>query len=72
MSNGYFKNNRGTSAGIINKKGKAGKNVRTLNRVQKLGNDHSTYQTELDGVYSTITLTDFFWSKTKCKKGRIE
>ena len=55
ISDGSFKNNRGTSAGIIEKQGIPESRLIVLNRVPGIAEDHSAYRAELAGVCGTIT-----------------
>ena len=55
ISDGSLKNNRGTSAGIIEKQGIPESRLIVLNRVPGIAEDHSAYRAELAGVCGTIT-----------------
>ena len=55
ISDGSNKNNRGTSAGIIEKQGVTESRLIVLNRVPGIAYDHSAYRAELAGVCGTIT-----------------
>ena len=55
VSDGSYKNNRGTSAGIIERRGVPESRLIVLNRVPGIADDHSACRAELAGVCGTIT-----------------
>ena len=55
VSNGFYKYNRGTSAGIIEKQGVPEWRLIVLKRVPGVAADDSAYRAELEEVCGTVT-----------------
>ena len=72
ISDGSFKNNRGTSAGIIEKEGVPESRMFILNRVPGMIDDHSSYRSELSGVCGTITAIDKIVEHYKISSGKVK
>ena len=70
ISDGSFKNNRGTSAGIIEDEGVPETRMIILNRVPGIPNDHSPYRAELIGVCGTITMIEQYVEYYKIRSGK--
>ena len=70
ISDGFFKNNRGTSAGIIEDEGVPETRMIILNRVPGIPNDHSPYRAELTGVCGTITMIEQYVEYYKIRSGK--
>ena len=71
ISDGSFKNNRGTSAGIIEKEGVPESRMIILNRVPGISDDHSPYRAELAGVCGTITAIEKIVEHYKILSGKV-
>ena len=70
ISDGSFKNNRGTSSGIIEDEGALETRMIILNRVPGIPNDHSPYRAELAGVCGTITMIEQYVEYYKIRSGK--
>ena len=70
VSDGSYKNNRGTSVGIIEKQVVPESRLIVFNRLLGIADDHSAYRAELAGVCGTITAIVKFVKHYKITTGR--
>ena len=71
VSDGSFKNERGTSAAIIEKEGDEFSRIIITNRVPGIRLDHNPYRAEASGVLGILTSIEAICERFSIKSGRI-
>ena len=71
VSDGSFKQERGTSAAIIENKGDESSRIIITNRVPGIKGDHNPYRAEACGVLSILTCVESICRQFNIKSGRL-